>query len=210
MFFNTHWQTNVYFFCYILYNYNGDRMYEYIKGKITQIESNYIVVENNNIGYLIYTANPYSYNIGEEYKVYIYQQIREDENSLYGFKNKDEKNLFLKLIGVKGLGCRMALPILATGSIDGVVDAIERENILYLKKFPKIGDKVARQIILDLKGKLASNDTNNVNSVDSSELVEALQALGYKNAEIKKVIPLVNTELDIEKQIKEALKLLLK
>lgn len=185
-------------------------MYEYIKGKITQIESNYIVVENNNIGYLIYTANPYSYNIGEEYKVYIYQQIREDENSLYGFKNKDEKNLFLKLIGVKGLGCRMALPILATGSIDGVVDAIERENILYLKKFPKIGDKVARQIILDLKGKLASNDTNNVNSVDSSELVEALQALGYKNAEIKKVIPLVNTELDIEKQIKEALKLLLK
>ncbi len=185
-------------------------MYEYIKGKITQIESNYIVVENNNIGYLIYTANPYSYNIGEEYKVYIYQQIREDENSLYGFKNKDEKNLFLKLIGVKGLGCRMALPILATGSIDGVVDAIERENILYLKKFPKIGDKVARQIILDLKGKLASNDTNNENSVDSSELVEALQALGYKNTEIKKVLPSINSELDIEKQIKEALKLLLK
>lgn len=185
-------------------------MYEYIKGIVTQIESNYIVLENNNIGYLIYTANPYSYNVGEEYKVYIYQQIREDENSLYGFKTKEEKSLFLKLIGVKGLGCRMALPILATGSIEGIRDAIERENILYLKKFPKIGDKVARQIILDLKGKLAQDSSSTESNINSSELVEALQALGYKNTEIKKVLPSINSELDIEKQIKEALKLLLK
>ena len=185
-------------------------MYEYIKGIVTQIESNYIVLENNNIGYLIYTANPYSYNVGEEYKVYIYQQIREDENSLYGFKTKEEKSLFLKLIGVKGLGCRMALPILATGSIEGIRDAIERENILYLKKFPKIGDKVARQIILDLKGKLAQDTSSTESNINSSELVEALQALGYKNTEIKKVLPSINSELDIEKQIKEALKLLLK
>ena len=185
-------------------------MYEYIKGKVTQIESNYIVIENNNIGYLVYTANPYSFNVNEDYKVYLYQQIREDENNLYGFKTKDEKSLFLKLIGVKGLGCRMALPMLATGSIDGIADAIERENILYLKKFPKIGDKVARQIILDLKGKLALDNSNKDNNVDCSELIDALQALGYKNAEIKKVLPSVNSELDIEIQIKEALKLLLK
>lgn len=185
-------------------------MYEYIKGKITDIESNYIVIENNNIGYLIYTANPYSFNIDEEYKVYLYQQIREDENSLYGFKTKDEKNLFLKLIGVKGLGCRMALPMLATGSIDGIVDAIERENILYLKKFPKIGDKVARQIILDLKGKLVESNNTSVNSINNSELIEALQALGYKNNEINKIIPSINMSLSVEEQIKEALKLLLK
>jgi Holliday junction DNA helicase RuvA len=73
---------------------------------------------------------------------------------LYGFKSGEEKELFLKLIDVKGIGPKMALPILATGSINGVYDAIERENILYLTKFPKIGEKVARQIILDLKGKL--------------------------------------------------------
>lgn len=67
----------------------------------------------------------------------------------------------------------MALPILATGSINGIIDAIERENILYLKKFPKIGDKVAKQIILDLKGKLKV--TENVINSNSDELVEALK-----------------------------------
>ena len=87
-----------------------------------------------------------------------YEKVAEDENSLYGFKTNEEKDLFLKLISVKGLGCKMALPILAVGSINGIMDAIERENILYLKKFPKIGEKVARQIILDLKGKLQISD----------------------------------------------------
>ena len=129
-------------------------MYDYIKGTVTKIYSNSIVLDNNGIGYLIYTANPYSFQEGQIYQVYIFQNVKEDEMSLYGFKAIEEKELFLKLISVKGLGPKMALPILATGSVAGVIDAIERENILYLKKFPKIGDKVAKQIVLDLKGKL--------------------------------------------------------
>ena len=77
-------------------------MYSYIKGIVTEIESNYIVIDNNGIGYLVYTANPYSFNIDENYKIYIYQNVKEDELSLYGFKTKEEKDLFLKLIEVKG------------------------------------------------------------------------------------------------------------
>ena len=149
-------------------------MYSYIIGKIDSIESNYIVIENNGIGYQIYTPNPYSFIEGENYKIYLYQYVREDEISLYGFKTKDEKDLFLKLIEVKGLGCKMALPILATGSIEGIVDAIERENILYLKKFPKIGDKVARQIILDLKGKLVSSNNVKVTNKDFSAFMSSI------------------------------------
>lgn len=184
-------------------------MYSYIKGIITEIESNFIVLETSGIGYLIYTANPYSFNIGEEYKIYLYQNIREDENTLYGFKTKEEKNLFLNLISVKGLGCKMALPMIALGSPSGIMDAIERENILYLKKFPKIGDKVARQIILDLKGKLTASQTLvQENSMD--ELIEVLKGLGYKQPDIKKILPLINQELELEEQIKEALKLMLK
>ncbi len=182
-------------------------MYAYLNGIIKDIESNYIVLDINGIGYLIYVANPYYYQIENSYKVYTYTHIREDEFSLYGFKSKEELDLFLKLISVKGLGPKMALPILATGSIEGIMDAIDRENILYLKKFPKIGDKVARQIILDLKGKLAKTVTNNnVNE----ELTEALLALGYKNNDIKKVVASIDRNLTIENQIKEALKLLLK
>ena len=183
-------------------------MYEYIKGKVTDIQSGYIVSENNGIGYLIYTANPYSFNIDEEYKLYVYQYIREDENTLYGFKSYEEKDLFLRLTSVKGLGCKMAIPMLASGSPEGIIDAIERENILYLKKFPKIGDKVARQIILDLKGKLVKKADEQVSA--SSELADALKSLGYKSADINKVVKQVDGSLDIEDQIKEALRLLLK
>ena len=176
----------------------------YIKGIIVEIESNYIVIDNNGIGYEVYTPNPYSFTLNNEYKVYIYEYIREDEHTLYGFKEIEEKELFLKLIEVKGLGCKMALPMLALGSIEGIEDAIERGNILYLKKFPKIGDKVARQIILDLKGKLVNNNEP-IN--DNSELVEALKSLGYKVPDINKVIPNVDKSKDIGEQIKEALKL---
>ncbi len=179
----------------------------YIKGLVEIIESNYIVLENNGIGYEIYTPNPYSFNLGKEYKVFIYEYIREDEHTLYGFKESEEKDLFLKLIDVKGLGPKMALPMLALGSIEGIEDAIEKGNILYLKKFPKIGDKVARQIILDLKGKLVSNTTV---VEDNSELTEALKSLGYKASDINKVIPNIDKSKNIGDQIKEALRLMLK
>ena len=184
-------------------------MYEYMCGIVTSEESNYIVLENNKVGYVIYTANPYSFNLNEEYKVYLYQYVREDEISLYGFKTKEEKDLFLKLIDVKGLGCKMALPMFATGSCDGIIDAIERENILYLKKFPKIGDKLAKQIILDLKGKLNIN-VNNIIEDTTDELIEVLKGLGYKDKEIKGIVSKVDTKLSIEEQVKEALKLLLR
>ena len=183
-------------------------MYFYIKGKVVEQYGSFIVLDNNNIGYLINVANPYSFELNKEDEVYIYQHIKEDENSLYGFKTLEEKDLFLKLISVKGIGPKMALPILATGSINGIVDAIERENILYLKKFPKIGDKVARQIILDLKGKLVSGKVENV--VVNDELNEALKALGYKQVDINKVTSKIDKTQSIENQIKESLKLLLK
>lgn len=184
-------------------------MYSYIKGIITIIDTSYVVLENNEIGYMIYVANPYSYKENEEVIIYLYQQIREDENTLYGFKTKDDKDLFLKLISVKGLGCKMALPMLSGDNKDAILDAIDTGNVSYLKKFPKIGDKVARQIILDLKGKLASDDKkSSLNNFE--ELTETLKSLGYKPNDIKKVLPKLDASLSLEKQVKEALKLLLK
>ena len=182
-------------------------MYNYIKGIVTEVKSTSIVLDNNGIGYEIYTPNPFAFMEGEEYKVFIYQYIREDEMSLYGFKKYEEKELFLKLIDVKGLGPKMALPIIAMGSINGISDAINRENVLYLKKFPKIGDKLARQMILDLKGKLEL--TGEVIAMDESdELLEALKGLGYKDKDIKMILPKINKENRLEEQIKEALRLL--
>ncbi len=181
-------------------------MYNYINGIVTSFGSNYISLENNGIGYLVYVANPYVYKEGQEYKVYIYNNVKEEEYTLYGFRTEYEREFFVKLINVKGVGPKLALPILASPT-DAVYDAIERENVLYLTKFPKVGDKVARQIILDLKGKLV----NNVEvKVSNNELTEALKSLGYKVADINKVLPKVDNTKSIADQIKDALKLMLK
>lgn len=179
-------------------------MYSYINGFIKEVETNFITLENNGVGYHIFVANPYYFKIDAEAKIYIYQYVKEDENTLYGFKNKEEKDMFLKLISVKGLGCKMALPFFTTNTPSEIISAIDREDLDYLKKFPKIGDKVARQIILDLKGKLAKS----VNSND--ELIETLKALGYKSANIDKIVNQINASKPIGEQVKDALKLLLK
>ncbi len=185
-------------------------MYSYFNGIIDNTTSNSVVIDVNGIGYNIFVPNPFSYEIGKTYKIYVYNHIREDESSLYGFKSMEEKELFLKLINVKGMGPKVASGIFATGSISGIVDAINKENVLYLTKFPKVGDKLAKQIILDLKGKVDTtieieDDNNNI-----EELISVLENLGYKTSEIKKIIPMVDNSKSLEEQVKEALKLLLK
>ena len=186
-------------------------MYDYIIGNITSIKTNYIVLENNLIGYKIFVGNPFSFKEEKNVKIYIYQHITEDENSLYGFLNEDEKDIFLKLISVKGLGCKMAIGIIAGASVDGIKDAIERENILYLKKFPKIGEKIAKQIVLDLKGKLGKIDSSYNNEIENNdELKDVLINLGYKEKEIKNILGKIDNSLSLEDKIKQALGLLLK
>ncbi len=184
-------------------------MYSYIKGKIDDIKTNYIILDNNGVGYKVFVPNPFSYETGKEYKVYLHSHIREDEYSLYGFKSFEEYELFLRLISVKGLGPKVAMPFFASGSLAGIVDAINRENILYLTKFPKVGEKLAKQIILDLKGKI-NIETDEVSTDNSDDLVGVLESLGYKLAEIKKVIPNVDHSLDTSEQVKQALRLLMK
>lgn len=184
-------------------------MYSYFKGSIKEIEGDHIVIEVNNIGYKVFVSNPYSYNIDESIIVYLYNHIREDEYSLYGFKSTVEREIFLKLINVKGMGPKTALGLLATGSINGLIDAINKENILYLKKFPKVGEKLARQIVLDLKGKMESKD-NLYETDETEELISVLENLGYSKNDIKRVIPNIDKSNTLEVQVKEALKLMLK
>lgn len=183
-------------------------MFNYIKGKVFSYGPNYISLENNGIGYMIFVPNPYVYQEDREYTIYVYCHIREEEFSLYGFRTEQEREFFLRLINVKGVGPKLALPILAS-PVDSIYDAIERENILYLTKFPKVGDKVARQIILDLKGKLVKNDDLFTND-GLDELMAVLDSLGYKKGDVKKILPQVDASLSIEQQIKDALKLLMR
>ncbi len=185
-------------------------MYSYLYGKVSEQYFNSISVEVGNVGYLVYVSNPYFYQLDSIYKIYLYQYIREDENTLYGFSSLFEKEMFLKLISVKGIGPKMALPMLATGDLNDLVGAIEKGDIVYLKKFPKIGEKVAKQIVLDLRGKLSVNGEEKVKNNVNNELKEVLVGLGYKEKEFKNIIANIDSTIPLESQVKEALKLLLK
>ena len=197
-------------------------MYEYIKGTLSKITAKYIVLENTGIGYIIHVANPYSYSsrVGQKVQVYTHQVVREDAHLLYGFSSESEKSLFLSLISVSGIGPVSALAIIAADDHEGLVQAIEKKNITYLTKFPKIGKKTAQQMILDLEGKMALDlegvATSSVTqkSEDNQaleEAMEALLALGYKATELKKIRKFFEGTTDrAENYIKAALKMLVK
>ncbi|HGF1449830.1 Holliday junction branch migration protein RuvA [Streptococcus suis] len=196
-------------------------MYDYIKGILTKITAKYIVVETHGVGYLLQVANPYAYSgqVQQEVTVYTHQVIREDAHLLYGFMTEAEKSVFLSLISVSGIGPTTALAIIAVDDNDGLVRAIEQKNITYLTKFPKIGKKTAQQMILDLEGKLVmSEEAGPVQQVAPSsenialdEAMEAMEALGYRPAELKKIKKFFDGTNDTaENYIKSALKMLMK
>ncbi|MBD8003690.1 Holliday junction branch migration protein RuvA [Bacillus norwichensis] len=205
-------------------------MYEYIKGTVEHIGPEYIVIENNGIGYQILTPNPFLFSVkkGVETVIYTYQHVREDILALYGFGTNTEREMFKKLISVSGIGPKGALAILAFGEPEQVIQAIEMEDEKFLTKFPGVGKKTARQMILDLKGKLhdvlpegmleaAADVSQKAEGAVSDGLVEldeamlALAALGYSDRELKKVRPkLAKDVLTTDQYIKSALQMLLK
>ncbi|EAD6489350.1 Holliday junction branch migration protein RuvA [Listeria monocytogenes] len=201
-------------------------MYDYIKGTVKTITPEYIVVEAGQIGYQIITGNPFSFQRleGTEAQVFLYQHVREDNISLFGFQTTEERYLFKKLLSVSGIGPKSALAIIASGDVVPLISAIESEDDVYLTKFPSVGKKTARQIILDLKGKLADvvaseivyvapeNDMVAGLSPQLEEAVLALEALGYSTRELKKVIPKLAKEEDLtsDAYIKLALQLMTK
>ncbi|MDE6660860.1 MAG: Holliday junction branch migration protein RuvA [Anaeroplasmataceae bacterium] len=185
-------------------------MYGYIKGMVTKVTPKNIIVENQGIGYLLIVSNPYNFSLNKEYKVYVYQYVREDIIDLYGFISEDEKDLFLKLISVSGIGPKSALSILATGTVSEIVKAIESRNDAYLRKFPGIGAKASQQIILDLQGKLNLGEEIVIKNTKLEDVEQALLALGYNKKEIAKVLPKLDQTLDEGALVKQALKALVK
>jgi len=180
-------------------------MFDYIKGKISNIYAKYITVENNGIGYIVHVANPYSFNLNDDITIYIYTYIREETYDLYGFKEKEERDLFIKLISVKGIGPKGALAILASGELDELQSAILKGDAKYLQRYPGIGPKASGQIILDLRGKLVTDAPLNPKA---ENVKEALKSLGYSSAELKKLDKFLNDNIDLE--IQELIKLSLK
>lgn len=204
-------------------------MYDYLKGQVTRITPEYIVLEQQGVGWLLYTPNPYAFRTSaSEQQIFVSLQVREDAQNLYGFHSLEQRELFKKLIQVSGIGPKGALAILASGNPTSVIQAIEMEDEAFLIRFPGVGKKTARQMILDLKGKLdmlldhvelPSAETElplfgvNPNKHELEEAMLALVALGYSERELEKIKPKLDEDDSLtttDAYIKQALKLLLK
>lgn len=200
-------------------------MYSYIKGILTDMEEDLVVVEAGGIGYNIYTTGQtfdYLPSIGEEVKLYTYLNVREDAMMLYGFLTKDDLRVFKLLIGVSGIGPKGALAILSVMTTDDLRFAVLGEDAKAIAKAPGIGAKTAQRLILELKDKFSLEDafeqklqnvTDKSVSADGvknakNEAVQALVALGYSSSEALKAIGDVDitADTDVEDILKAALK----
>ncbi|MGM8212981.1 Holliday junction branch migration protein RuvA [Virgibacillus sp. W0430] len=200
-------------------------MISYVKGVLTFIADDTITVDVNGIGYEILCSNPFSFQqiLNKEIFVYTYHHIREDVQQLYGFKTEDEKRLFTKLISVSGIGPKSGIAILGSIEVNEFIQAIEQEDEKYLTSFPGVGKKTARQIILDLKGKLTGllrvgsvpitdKETEPNFSIAMEEAFAALKALGYTDRELRSIKPnlLQINKGNTDEIIKNGLALLMK
>ena len=198
-------------------------MYSYIIGKVVNKFRNILILENNNIGYEIYMTEIAlsELNIGEEAKIYTYYNVSQDNISLFGFKNLEEKKMFENLISVSKIGAKTAIGILSSISTAEFAIAIITNDISRLSKLPGIGKKTAQRIVLEITDKVKteeiiftedkeqkSNEQYITVSEKEKDVVEALKVLGYNIKEIEKIMKSLDINSSTEDMIKQALKIL--
>lgn len=200
-------------------------MIDYVKGKIEYIGQDHVVIENNSIGYKIFTS---AYTVSElngkpdNAIVYTQMIVREDDIRLCGFSSRAELKVFDLLRTVKGVGTKVALGILSSLPYVQLVNVLTAGDVTSLTRAPGIGKKTAQRIILELKDKIDKTDEfkalessdfeNNIINISSEndEAIEALVSLGYSKVEAQRAMKKIDNSLPIEEMIKQALKMLVK
>ncbi len=193
-------------------------MYSFISGTVVEKNPTYVVLDNQGIGYLInITLNTFT-AIGEQQhvKLFVHLAIREDAHTLYGFYTESERELFLQLITVSGVGCNTARLILSSMTVSEAVDAIATNNIRMIQGVKGIGAKTAQRIVVDLHDKVGKFEAGGEISPAGyntlkDEALSALMVLGFNRASIEKTLDKLMKQMDnpsVEDLIKESLRLL--
>ena len=194
-------------------------MIDQISGKIISINDNYVVIAVGGLGIKVNISAAFSSKLVNEDLITLvtYLNVREDALDLYGFKNDSERNLFLMLIAISGIGPKLAVSILSGVELEELKSNILSGDIKSLTSIPGVGAKTAKRIIIELKDKLSKTTTTelgfeeNFGSKTSKDVLSALVGLGYSESMATKVIKRINPanpDKSIESLIKEALKIL--
>ncbi len=194
-------------------------MLYYIKGKIVEKTPTRVVVEKDGTGYIVDISLQTSENLGEignEAKLYTVLKISDEDVNLYGFSSFQEREFFLLLIGVPGIGPRVALRILSGSTVEQLYSAISEEDATFFTKIPGVGKKTGERLIVELKQRIEkmhpviSEEVAKIDRDLFTNAVEALTVLGYKRSEaisaVKKILKQTEEKVTLEEVIKEALK----
>lgn len=191
-------------------------MYYYIKGKLALKDINFAVVDAGGVGYMIYTSMKSLSELGETgsaVTMYTYLNVREDAQDLFGFTTIEEKNMFLHLLSVSGVGPKAALSILSVVTPAQFAVAVVTNDAKTITKASGVGPKLAQRVILELKDKMKNEDleltdseSDSISLSDSkSEAVSALVVLGYSVNDAKAAVKNADASLSVEEIIKKAL-----
>jgi len=194
-------------------------MYDFIAGKVDRITPTEIIIDCNGVGYLLHISLHTFERLKAEknVKIFTHLVVREDSHTLYGFATISEREMYIKLVGVNGVGPSTARIILSSLTVDEVVSAISNANIGVLKSIKGIGPKAAQRLVVELQDKLGGigSDTAYLLSGGSQaveEALDALIALGFSKASVSKILMRINKESDnnltTEELIKKSLQLL--
>ncbi|SFH81282.1 Holliday junction DNA helicase subunit RuvA [Selenomonas ruminantium] len=194
-------------------------MIGFLRGQVAALKADYCLLDVNGVGYRVFVAGSTrnKLRLKEETQLFTYMNVYQDGITLYGFASEDEYDIFQLLIGVSGIGPKVALGILSSITVDGLCKAIQNKQATVLTKLPGIGKKSAERLILELKDKVgfATSDVEEVLTLDMegavgddiiSEAQAALMALGYSQAEIAPVLKQASKCKTTEEIIKLALK----
>jgi Holliday junction DNA helicase RuvA len=194
-------------------------MIGFLRGQVAALKTDYCLLDVNGVGYRVFVAGSTrnKLRLKEEAQLFTYMNVYQDGITLYGFASEEEYDIFQLLIGVSGIGPKVALGILSSITVDGLCKAIQNKQATVLTKLPGIGKKSAERLILELKDKVgfATSDAEEILSLDMegpvgddiiSEAQAALMALGYSQAEIAPVLKKATKCKTTEEIIKLALK----
>lgn len=187
-----------------------------LRGKITDKSIDTLVLEAGGVGYELYLTGEDmgAILLGEERMVYVYEHIREQAHDLFGFVTRDTKELFIQLLGVTGIGPKMALSVLGIGNASEVRGAIAGGNVAAIQKANGVGKRIAERVVVELKDKvgLAGVDLSSTGILQSEvpierdEATEALISLGYSPHDAAIALQKVDPSLPLEQRITAVLR----
>jgi Holliday junction DNA helicase RuvA len=194
----------------------------YIKGILKEVGEESFLLSVNDVGYEVFATSSFLNELesawGKVVEVWTYTHVREDILQLYGFAQREEKNFFLNLLKINGVGPKSAMHVLGGATLSQIHDMIESEDVKALSKLPKVGKKTAEQMILSLKGKLVRLDQNANDkrstmprmSQNLQLVASALTNLGYRPQDVTIVLQDFPNEIDLQEGVRRGLQVLAK